>query len=150
MNRLFLTLLLLLTSPLFSSDSPLDRLSTERSSSSPLSFLILFHQKVLSPADGPRSHFRPSSSHYMRQSIQQWGSLRGFLLGMDRLQRENGELWVYDLYLDKEGIYKLDPPPQNRAYDQNTKNTYERENAAKSDLLMRILKKRVRIDGKVF
>jgi len=28
--------------------------------------VIDFHQKVLSPVDGTRSHFRPTSSQYMR------------------------------------------------------------------------------------
>lgn len=129
------------------SDSPLDRLSLKsHHSCSPLTFLIRFHQKVLSPADGPRSHFRPSSSHYMRQSIEQWGALRGYILGMDRLQRENSDPWVYDLYLDKEGLYKIDPPPENLSLERGS----DEENRAKSDLLVRILKKRVRIDGKVF
>ena len=27
--------------------------------------IIQFHQKILSPVDGPRSHYRPTSSRYM-------------------------------------------------------------------------------------
>ena len=27
--------------------------------------VILFHQNILSPVDGPRSHFRPTSARYM-------------------------------------------------------------------------------------
>ena len=70
---------------------------------------ILFRQKVLSPADGPRSHFRPSSSQYMFQAIRENGFLKGYIMGCDRLMRENKEEWVYKstTYLNK--TYKWDP-----------------------------------------
>src|SRR5580700_2369963 len=57
--------------------------------------IIRFHQNVLSPVDGPRSHFRPSSSSYMLQSMQKHGFLMGFLMGCDRLMRENSDPRVY-------------------------------------------------------
>ena len=71
--------------------------------------IILFHQNVLSPVDGPRSHFRPSSSNYMMQSMQKHGFLEGFLMGCDRLMRENSDDWVY-LKIEEEGkLIKYDP-----------------------------------------
>ncbi|MDN3505500.1 MAG: membrane protein insertion efficiency factor YidD [Rhabdochlamydiaceae bacterium] len=74
--------------------------------------VILFHQKVLSPTDGPRSHYRPSSSEYMKQAIERHGFMMGYLMGCDRLLRENKDRWVYKstLYCDAE--YKYDPIPK--------------------------------------
>ncbi|MBS0605079.1 MAG: membrane protein insertion efficiency factor YidD [Verrucomicrobia bacterium] len=71
--------------------------------------IILFHQNVLSPVDGPRSHFRPSSSSYMMQSMQKHGFFEGFLMGCDRLMRENSDDWVY-LKIEENGkLFKSDP-----------------------------------------
>lgn len=71
--------------------------------------VILFHQNVLSPVDGPRSHFRPSSSSYMMQSMQKHGFIMGFLMGCDRLMRENGDDWVYRKIESEGKIFKYDP-----------------------------------------
>lgn len=71
--------------------------------------VISFHQKFLSPTDGTRSHFRPSSSRYMQLSIQRYGFLRGYLMGCDRLLRENNEEWVYRTIKSPGGVYKYDP-----------------------------------------
>ena len=57
--------------------------------------IILFHQNVLSPVDGPRSHFRPTSSRYMMLAMKRHGFIKGFVMGCDRLLRENKEEWVY-------------------------------------------------------
>jgi putative component of membrane protein insertase Oxa1/YidC/SpoIIIJ protein YidD len=57
--------------------------------------VISFHQNVISPADGPRSHFLPSSSQYTREAIRRYGFFQGFYLGCDRLMRENSDPWVY-------------------------------------------------------
>jgi putative component of membrane protein insertase Oxa1/YidC/SpoIIIJ protein YidD len=71
--------------------------------------LILFHQDVISPIDGPRSHFRPTSSRYMLLSMRRYGVIQGFIMGCDRLMRENGEKWVYrTITIDGEN-YKYDP-----------------------------------------
>lgn len=56
---------------------------------------IWFHQNVISPADGPRSHFLPSSSQYTLDAIRKYGFFQGFLLGCDRLMRENSDPWIY-------------------------------------------------------
>ncbi len=72
--------------------------------------IILFHQNVLSPVDGPRSHFRPSSSAYMMQSMQKHGFIKGFLMGCDRLMRENSDAWVYRKIEEDGKVYKYDPP----------------------------------------
>ena len=73
--------------------------------------VIRFHQEVLSPVDGPRSHFRPSSSQYMRLAIEKHGFLEGFFMGCDRLLRENNAEWVYQ-HIEIDGVlYKYDPVP---------------------------------------
>ncbi len=57
--------------------------------------VILFHQNVISPADGPRSHFRPTSARYMLLAMRKYGVIEGYLKGCDRLLRENSDPWVY-------------------------------------------------------
>jgi putative component of membrane protein insertase Oxa1/YidC/SpoIIIJ protein YidD len=71
--------------------------------------IILFHQNVLSPVDGPRSHFRPSSSSYMMQSMQKHGFIMGFSMGCDRLMRENSDDWVYRKIETEGKVFKYDP-----------------------------------------
>ena len=79
--------------------------------------VIRFHQEVLSPVDGPRSHSRPSSSRYMQLAMYRYGFLKGFIMGCDRLLRENDEEWVYRTIADGEGkIFKYDPAKLNK-YD---------------------------------
>ena len=74
--------------------------------------LILFHQQIISPADGPRSHYIPSSSSYALQAIRKHGFIEGFLMGCDRLLRENSEPWIYRHITTRDGdILKLDPIP---------------------------------------
>jgi putative component of membrane protein insertase Oxa1/YidC/SpoIIIJ protein YidD len=71
--------------------------------------VILFHQNVISPVDGPRSHFRPSSSRYMLLAIRRHGFIKGYIMGCDRLLRENEDPWVYRT-IDVDGnLYKFDP-----------------------------------------
>jgi uncharacterized protein len=74
--------------------------------------IILFHQRVLSPADGPRSHFVPCSSKYMKQAMTQHGFIQGFLMGCDRLLRENKDPWVYRNVIIDNKLVKYDPPRQ--------------------------------------
>lgn len=72
--------------------------------------LIRFHQQVISPADGPRSHFLPSSSQYTLDAMRTYGFFYGFLLGSDRLMRENSDPWVYRTTLNPRGqLIKSDP-----------------------------------------
>lgn len=72
--------------------------------------LIRFHQEVISPADGPRSHFIPSSSQYTLDAMRQYGFFKGYLMGCDRLMRENPEPWVYRNTVDDAGHpMKWDP-----------------------------------------
>lgn len=73
--------------------------------------VIRFHQNVISPVDGPRSHFRPSSSQYMLQAMQKHGFIKGYFLGCDRLLRENDEDWVYNTVEFDGKLMKYDPPP---------------------------------------
>ena len=73
---------------------------------------IFFHQEVISPADGPRSHFFPSSSQYTLEAMRKYGFFRGFLLGCDRLMRENGDPWVYKtIFLPNGEDIKFNPVP---------------------------------------
>lgn len=71
--------------------------------------VILFHQNVLTQADGPRSNFRPTSSRYMLLAIRRHGFLRGFMMGCDRLLRENESPWVYRTIEIDGNLYKYDP-----------------------------------------
>jgi putative component of membrane protein insertase Oxa1/YidC/SpoIIIJ protein YidD len=72
--------------------------------------MIAFHQNVISPADGPRSHFLPSSSQYTLEAIRRFGFVQGCLRGCDRLMRENNDAWVYRTGPNENGkIMKLDP-----------------------------------------
>jgi putative component of membrane protein insertase Oxa1/YidC/SpoIIIJ protein YidD len=74
--------------------------------------MIRFHQEVISPADGPRSHFYPSSSQYTLDAMRKYGFYRGFLMGCDRLMRENEEAWVYPTISSPGGLkLKYDPVP---------------------------------------
>lgn len=71
---------------------------------------IRFHQEVISPADGPRSHFIPSSSQYTLDSMRKYGFFKGFTMGCDRLMRENDTDWVYRKIKDENGrLMKWDP-----------------------------------------
>ena len=78
------------------------------------SAIIRFHQEVISPVDGPRSHYRPTSSRYMQLAIQRYGFLKGYIMGCDRLLRENNEEWVYRTIEIDGQIYKYDPAKENK------------------------------------
>ena len=72
--------------------------------------LIRFHQEIISPADGPRSHFIPSSSQYTLDAMRKFGFLKGFVMGCDRLMRENDDPWLYKTIVDENGFtMKYDP-----------------------------------------
>ena len=71
--------------------------------------VIRFHQEVISPVDGPRSHYRPTSSRYMQLAMQRYGFLKGYLMGCDRLLREDDEEWVYRKIKVDGKIFKYDP-----------------------------------------
>ncbi|MCH9612760.1 MAG: putative membrane protein insertion efficiency factor [Chlamydiia bacterium] len=71
--------------------------------------IISFHQNVLSTVDGPRSHFRPTSSLYMQHAIRRYGFLKGYIMGCDRLLRENSDEWVYRKVVVNGYEYKWDP-----------------------------------------
>lgn len=74
--------------------------------------MIQFHQKVLSPADGPRSHFIPSSSQYTLEAMEKYGFFYGVVLGCDRLMRENEDEWIYRKIKAPDGkIMKWNPVP---------------------------------------
>ncbi len=71
--------------------------------------MIRFFQEYISPIDGPRSSFYPTSSQYALEAIQKYGVFTGIALGCDRLLRENGEVWVYERTDDYGMQRKLDP-----------------------------------------
>ncbi len=71
--------------------------------------VILFHQNILSPVDGPRSHFRPTSSRYMLLAMKRHGFIKGYIMGCNRLLRENKEEWVYRKVTIDGEVYKWDP-----------------------------------------
>ncbi len=76
--------------------------------------IILFHQKVLSPVDGPRSNFRPTSSRYMQLAMQRFGFFKGYIMGCDRLLRENNDKWVYQTINIDNVEYKYDPAKEDK------------------------------------
>ena len=72
--------------------------------------LIRFHKEVISPADGPRSHHKPNSSQYTLDAMRKYGFFNGFLMGCDRLMRENNDPWIYPIVEDTAGdTFKWDP-----------------------------------------
>ncbi len=71
--------------------------------------VILFHQNIISPVDGPRSHFRPTSARYMLLSIRRYGFFFGYIKGCDRLLRENKDPWIYRTRVINKTLYKWDP-----------------------------------------
>ena len=71
--------------------------------------VIRFHQTVITDVDGPRSHFRPTSSKYALDAIRKYGFLEGYLLSCDRLLRENPEHWVYRTKNIGNEVVKWDP-----------------------------------------
>lgn len=73
--------------------------------------VIAFHQNVLSPVDGPRSHFYPSSSAYMLDAIYAYGFMKGFVMGCDRLLRENADPWIYPTIQRGGSLIKYNPVP---------------------------------------
>ncbi len=73
--------------------------------------MIWFHQNVISTVDGPRSHYKPSSSSYMLQAIHKHGFIKGYVMGCDRLLRENSDPWIYRTAIIDNKIWKTDPPP---------------------------------------
>lgn len=76
--------------------------------------VIRFHQEVISPVDGPRSHYRPSSSQYMHLAMHRYGFIKGFIMGCDRLLRENDEEWVYRTIQIDGKFFKYDPALENK------------------------------------
>ena len=72
--------------------------------------MIRFYQSVISPSNGPRSSFVPSSSQYTLDAMQKYGFVWGVLYGCDRLMRENADPWIYPRCLNHEGFdLKWDP-----------------------------------------
>jgi len=59
--------------------------------------------------DGPRSHFRPTSSRYMLLAMRRYGFIKGYIMGCDRLLRENKEEWVYRKVVIDGEEFKWDP-----------------------------------------
>lgn len=71
--------------------------------------VVAFHQNIISPVDGPRSHFRPTSSRYMLLAMKRHGFIKGYIMGCDRLLRENSDQWVYRKRVIDGKVYKWDP-----------------------------------------
>jgi len=74
--------------------------------------LIRAYQTYISPANGPRSSYLPTSSMYTLHAIQRYGFFWGYLYGCDRLIRENDDQWIYAHCYQPGGFYvKWDPVP---------------------------------------
>lgn len=85
-------------------------------------YIILFHQNIISPVDGPRSHFRPTSSRYMLLAMRRHGFIKGYIMGCDRLLRENKEEWVYRTKEIDGEVYKWDPTFSSAKRRSSSKN----------------------------
>lgn len=72
--------------------------------------LVRFHQTVISPADGPRSHFVPCSSTYTLRAMKKHGFFKGVMMGCSRLMRENSAPWFYYTKEIDGCDYKIDNP----------------------------------------
>lgn len=46
---------------------------------------IRFYQKAISPMIGANCRFQPTCSHYMVDSIMEWGIIRGIWMGLKRI-----------------------------------------------------------------
>ena len=119
--KVFLPIILLTTCALFSEDpwgrdASLINENTPRAKpilAHPFQQAIVFHQTIISPADGPRSHFYPSSSEYGKKALLQQGTGMGLLLTCDRLMRENNAPWHYPVVeLPSKVTLKYDPVPR--------------------------------------
>jgi len=73
--------------------------------------MIHFHQNVISPADGPRSNFTPTSSQYTLDAIRKYGFFQGVIMGCDRLMREGTDPWVYPVMCVDGRLIKWDAVP---------------------------------------
>lgn len=71
--------------------------------------MIHFFQNTISPIDGPRSSFYPTSSQYALDAIRKYGVFKGIALGCDRLMRENRDWWIYETTPDYGFDRKVDP-----------------------------------------
>lgn len=49
--------------------------------------IFRFYQIVLSPMKPPSCRFTPTCSQYMVESLQKYGALKGFWLGIKRIAR---------------------------------------------------------------
>lgn len=52
-----------------------------------LILLIRFYQAAISPWLGPSCRHQPSCSFYMIEAVIEWGTLKGFWMGLKRLAR---------------------------------------------------------------
>lgn len=78
--------------------------------------IISFHQNFLTQVDGPRSNFRPTSSRYMQLAIKRYGFFKGYIMGCDRLLRENEEDWIYPKIIIDNFEYKFDPARDDKHF----------------------------------
>jgi uncharacterized protein len=109
--------LVLFSSPFIDLQKEKDTHAPKKASSNPLQmaslWLVALHQNHLTHMDGPRSHFYPCSSSYMKQALMKHGFFKGSLLGLNRLLHENSETWVFPKKrLEGDDVWiKLDPVP---------------------------------------
>jgi putative membrane protein insertion efficiency factor len=53
----------------------------------PLILIVRIYQWIISPLLPPVCRYEPTCSHYMIESIQIWGPLKGSYLGIKRIMR---------------------------------------------------------------
>ncbi len=68
-------------------------------------FPIRVYQKIISPLLGNNCRYNPTCSHYMVESIEEWGIVKGLYLGLKRIGRCHP--W---------GGMGIDPVPKKKHY----------------------------------
>lgn len=79
--------------------------------------MIRFFQNYISPIDGPRSSFYPTSSQYALDAIRMHGVFKGIAMGCDRLMRENRDWWIYETTPNYGFDRKIDPVRRDRGHN---------------------------------
>lgn len=72
-------------------------------------YMIRFYKTHISTANCKKSHFYPTSSIYTREAIEKYGFFKGWMMGFDRLMRENNDPWFYDTVEIDNKLVKWDP-----------------------------------------
>ena len=74
------------------------------------SLLITVYQEIISPVDGEHCPMYPSCSQYCKESVSEYGLLKGILFSTDRLHRCGHDLKYYPVYYIEGRLLRYDHP----------------------------------------